>query len=367
MVFLLGRGHDQGNPLAFSERVTQSFTQGNVSPWPARGIVAALFRAFNTVYERRVKAIRRIATAGSGILPAGELLPDLVAELADTAAWAAQALLRMCLGALDYAPPFDVTFGDYLQGLLTADAELVPDDPSGFRVAIVAALREWGIFHETLRSRSVSRLLLKPPEREVADLTREFVRSLNESSDRPWDPQGDRRSTYLSMQEASIHFHRYLAGKVGTFPFSLLGLALDGNAPQGIERSPQGLPTFEVRGFRPSLRVGPEGQRLHYYTVAVVQRRKGFFDEAVQDNVDSGRTPYSSVQEDFTFLGGCTFVIDIQSGAVRYCVRKSILSETRLANEREFRKTQLRTSLAASYLSASSRDSNPFALLHGLV
>src|SRR5262245_20781124 len=38
MVFHLARGHDQDNPLAFSERVTQSFTQGNVSPRPARGI-----------------------------------------------------------------------------------------------------------------------------------------------------------------------------------------------------------------------------------------------------------------------------------------------------------------------------------------
>ena len=34
----------------------------------------------------------------------------------------------MCIRALDYCPPVDITFGEYLRALITADFDLVPDD-----------------------------------------------------------------------------------------------------------------------------------------------------------------------------------------------------------------------------------------------
>lgn len=74
----------------------------------ARGglLVAAIFEAFLTVYQSRVERIRRIATGGSGILPDGAIHPDLVDELAATAARTASETLRICIRALDYCPPW---------------------------------------------------------------------------------------------------------------------------------------------------------------------------------------------------------------------------------------------------------------------
>ena len=45
----------------------------------------------------------------------------------------------MCIRALDYCPPVDITFGEYLRALITADADLVPDDDRGYRVAMIGA------------------------------------------------------------------------------------------------------------------------------------------------------------------------------------------------------------------------------------
>jgi len=47
----------------------------------------------------------------------------------------------MCIRALDYCPPVDITFGDYLRALITADVDLVPGDEHHYRVAIIEAFR----------------------------------------------------------------------------------------------------------------------------------------------------------------------------------------------------------------------------------
>ena len=41
----------------------------------------------------------------------------------------------------DYCPPVDVRLGDYLRALVTADYDLVPDDPWGYREALVRGFR----------------------------------------------------------------------------------------------------------------------------------------------------------------------------------------------------------------------------------
>ena len=47
----------------------------------------------------------------------------------------------MCIRALDYLPPVDVTFGEYLRALITADFDLVADDRYNYRVAFIDAFR----------------------------------------------------------------------------------------------------------------------------------------------------------------------------------------------------------------------------------
>ena len=98
--------------------------------------------------------MKRIATGGSGVLPAGDLHPDLVNRLANEAAKTARQVLNMCIRALDYCPPVDIGFGDYLRALITADMDLVPDDPRRYRLAIIDAFRARGIYPRGLRALS---------------------------------------------------------------------------------------------------------------------------------------------------------------------------------------------------------------------
>jgi hypothetical protein len=94
-------------------------------------LVAAVFDAFVTIYKSRIADLIRIATSGTGVLPAGQLHPDLVNRLAGEASKSAQHVLNMCIRALDYCPPVDLTFGDYLRASPT-DYDLVHDDDLGY-------------------------------------------------------------------------------------------------------------------------------------------------------------------------------------------------------------------------------------------
>ena len=77
-------------------------------------LVGAVFDAFLMMYKSRVSDLIRIATGGTGILPQGELHPDLVNRLAVEATKTARHVLSMCIRAIDYCPPVDITFGDYV-------------------------------------------------------------------------------------------------------------------------------------------------------------------------------------------------------------------------------------------------------------
>ncbi|MEP6849057.1 MAG: hypothetical protein ABI999_09390 [Acidobacteriota bacterium] len=122
----------------------------------ARGaiLVAAVFEAFISIYKSRVADLLRIASNGTGVLLPGELPPDLVNRLADTAAKSAQQVLNMCIRALDYCPPVDINFGDYLRAIITADSDLIPDDDLGYRVAFIESFRRRGIYPRDLRTLS---------------------------------------------------------------------------------------------------------------------------------------------------------------------------------------------------------------------
>jgi hypothetical protein len=81
-------------------------------------LVAAMLNAFLQVWRARIEAMERGR-------PGALLDRDLVIE---QGADAADRLLTIAIRALDYTPPTDLQFSDYLSALLTADKELVPDD-----------------------------------------------------------------------------------------------------------------------------------------------------------------------------------------------------------------------------------------------
>src|SRR5690606_14473774 len=98
-----------------------------------RILVSAVFDALLSIYRRRTADLIRLASDGSGILRPGAIHPDLVGRLADEAARSAQHVLTMLIRALDYCPPTDIAFGEYLRAIITADYDLVADDDLNYR------------------------------------------------------------------------------------------------------------------------------------------------------------------------------------------------------------------------------------------
>ena len=113
-------------------------------------LVATVFDAFVAIYNLRTADLMRIG--------GGKLSAELIDRLASEAARAARQVLDICIRALDYCPPVDMTFGDYLRALVTADTDLVPDDPVGYRLAFLEAFRRRGIYPIDVPTLSVESL-----------------------------------------------------------------------------------------------------------------------------------------------------------------------------------------------------------------
>jgi hypothetical protein len=306
-------------------------------------LVAAVFDAFLTIYKARVADLLRIASEGTGVLPAGFLHPDLVNRMADEAAAASKHVLDMCIRALDYCPPVDLTFGDYLRAIVTADFEFNPVDERHQRVAFVEAFRRHGIVPEDVRTLSVDGLLWRPTSAapdEDEDVVLDFV-SHWASDIGSWKLSKSREALYELMRDRRAALHAYLTSKFKK-----------GVTISGIDRT---LP-FEVHSIRPSMRSDWEGRPRFQWIVELTQRVPQFIDPA------DARKPRA--RADYYFRGGCTLVLEADTGKVRYAIRKK-LDDARRARQRAYLTEAGNQSLAATYFGGvASEDNEPFAMLH---
>ncbi|SFT91788.1 hypothetical protein SAMN04487915_105120 [Arthrobacter sp. ov118] len=126
--------------------------------------VAAVFDAFIDTYKSQIADLRRIASAGTGVLPPGALPTDLVNRVSAAAAVNADRFLGMVVRAFEYLPVVDVTFGDVVRAIVTADRELYPDDVAHLRAILVEAFRRRGIYPSGATSLADEALVWsKPP------------------------------------------------------------------------------------------------------------------------------------------------------------------------------------------------------------
>ncbi len=101
-------------------------------------LVAAVLTALVRAWERRLREL--------GATTIGRDEATAVRRIAQEGAAAADYLLTLAIRALDYAPPIDLRFGDYLSAMLTADAEVAPREVwFRFREELLAACAEYGI------------------------------------------------------------------------------------------------------------------------------------------------------------------------------------------------------------------------------
>jgi hypothetical protein len=114
-------------------------------------LVAAVFDAYFSIYLKRTADLFRIYRAGGGSSSRSQPddLPGPLARLlAEQAATTAAEFFQLCARALDYCPPVDITFGDFLRALITANLDLKADDGLAVRDALMQAFRVRGIYPE---------------------------------------------------------------------------------------------------------------------------------------------------------------------------------------------------------------------------
>ncbi len=328
-------------------------------------LVAAVFDAFLSIYKSRIADLLRIATGGTGVLPQGDIHPDLAERMAREASNTASHILNMCIRALDYCPPVDVDYGDYLRALVTADRDLVPDDDRRYRISMIEAFRRRGIYPRGVRSLSVENLCWSGPEPEDLPKFQRLLPKADLHLVRPdWSLTSDRRKVWEETRAGAARIHEWLAGPGRTLA-RCVGLALEAKAPRSIDRGKKtGLPLFEVHSVRPARRVGPDGDSRMDLVIEVTQKRRGYADPGLQADVDRGKV--EPLDPDFWFRGGCTILIDLDSREVRYAIGKGITSASRLDRQRRFLSGDADGSLAATYFGDPRvrEDAEPFALLH---
>ncbi len=258
-------------------------------------LVAAVFKAFLRIYRARAADLYRIATQGTGTLPEGDIHPDLTKRLAAEAAWAADRVLQMCIRAIDYCPPVDITFGDFLRGLITADLDYAPDDKSGFRVVFIESFREWGIYPDGVRSLGIEALTW-PSGQDLMDddpdtyraldrpPTEEMERFLIDAS-RIWSLGSDRFAVWSQLDELRRDLRRWLqqGNTLNRTYARLFGLVTgEDDPPPSVFRGAGGEPTVEVHSVRPALRRTLDGGLRTDLVLEMTQRRRGWFDAEEQ-------------------------------------------------------------------------------------
>jgi Tetratricopeptide Repeats-Sensor len=300
-------------------------------------LVVAVFDAFLSIYETRTKDLLRIATQGSGILKPGEIHPDLVERLAREAAKAAKHILHICIRALDYCPPVDITFGDYLRALITADVDAVPNDRYHYRLALIESFQRRGIYPEDVRNLSVESLVWRKPRESRYNLSDIFTNSSGMPVVTPeWRSTGTRFELWNKMRENAAAMHGWLMTRCPAEVADEIGLHLDSDAPRSFYFNGN-RPTAEVHSVRVAQRTTQDGGVHTDLVVEIMQRRRGYFDSSRQKSVDGSSDILSEEHDgDFKFRGGCTLLIDPSSGRIRYAINKHILSDNRLGRQRAF-------------------------------
>ncbi len=306
-------------------------------------LVAAVFEAFLSIYKSRVADLLRIATNGTGILPQGELQPDLVNRLAAEASKAAQHVLNMCIRAIDYCPPVDINFGDFLRAVITADTDLVTDDNRDYRLAFIDAFRKRGIYPTGIKHLSVESLsYAKPATKDIEDVMTilvKFLKEYREAINYQTDREQIFRITQLyiggkyDQKPALVGLHRRLINKfTQSISFEKLsGIMFGRNWKElGINTSTAYLqenPAVNVSGLYVASRVGPNGNKSNQIIVQLVQTA---FLKMEKNSKGEPLIQPATEKTGFGMSGGCTLIFDLDSVILKYSISKPLIDIGRL-------------------------------------
>jgi hypothetical protein len=253
--------------LAASEEFTECHRRGEL-------LVAAVLGAFLKVWKRRIDLY-------------GKLQQGMVSRIGvvDAAVETAEHLLTMAIRALDYCPPTDLLFSDFLSAMLTADYEMQPDDSRyEYRKALLGGFAALGF---------------QPASQEAAEPGL-------------WGGPGVKQLLY-----SRTHFESMQHDKDEIFRFlweNRAALMVDEDA------------YTRVVDVMPCYRVGSDGFLLHE-TVAVYSQQVRM---QARDLKKFGLTMPDGMPADLdlTIFGGGALILD-ESGRLKYHVRNRIRSAER--------------------------------------
>ena len=301
-------------------------------------LVSAVFFAFVKLYRQRAGEFVRLATGGTGVLPEGEISHALAERLSVEASKLAAQILTMCVRALDYCPPVDITFGDFLRALVTADRDLVPDDPRGYRVALIAAFRDRGIYPSGVPSLSVDSAVWEAPP-AVAQTS---VAALLDGLDASWSLDTDRKTAWRLSDSDAFKVHQWIVDPAQSDFYTALGFEPAARSVV-ISRLAGDLRPVEVHSVRPANRIGPDGQHRASLIIELTQTFRAAPDQR-------------------RYRGGCTLILDARAARPEYIVRKRLRSL--VERQAVGQPTTDGFGLSENYFPLGGQPRGPFALLH---
>lgn len=345
-------GMNRGLRSALDVRHNSNVIQTRMNDAHFRGsiLVAAVFDAYFSVYLKRTENLFRIYRAGGGSSNPEELPGPLAKLLADQASATAVEFFQLCARALDYCPPLDITFGDFLRALVTANLDLDPVGGSIVRDALMQAFRVRGIYPESASFFTEDALcwprLPKPPapgalpsvQAEIMnrktgkkELTSLIFGNPNGLTNDEKDINGDILRQYALDHAEALHFD------------------LDPAVPK-----PQ------APSFHPVFRIASDGSLRVDMVVELVQTKKAFFN------------PNMPSVGSFPMRGGVTLIIsapevdlDGKQGLpeVRFAVFKEMTKKE--GDDREARQREYY--MAMGLLNGHTDDPNHFQANFGLL
>ena len=239
-------------------------------------IVAVVMRAFVTLWSNRIE---RLGTFG------GKYNLDMVVE---EGAKVAGQLLTMCIRGLDYCPPTDLDFAQFIAAVLTSDREIAPDDTRfGYRQALRDAAAEYGIV----------------PSADDCDPAEGCWKLFA-----PPQPLSYMRSNYAAMTRSKDELFRFL---------------WENREQLGISERAY----TEVLSIDTAQRLGPDGIFLTE-TICQYIQRADLFGAETRWTLGCERPEGMSPKERVSAFGGGVLILD-QYGQVKYHIATPLFSAAR--------------------------------------
>ena len=330
------RGEKYGLRSALGTPPNSDDIHKNVNDPHFRGsiLVAAAFDAFFTVYMKRADYLFRIYRA-TGFARNDEQNPDLPGPMAELLAGYASdtavLFFQLCARAIDYCPPIDLTYGDFLRALITVSKDLDPADQFDVRDALMEAFRLRGIYSETASFYSEDALCWPPCDLPpIPDLV---FGSANGLTSAEKNHNGDVLRAWANEHRAALH--------------------LDPKLPA------------HVPSFHPVFRTKENGRLRVEMVVEIIQSRQAAFDPDVPD------------AGSFPFRAGVTLIIEApelvsegpygavaQAPKVRFAIGRSMTGSESKKREQSQRAFSIAQGLAIGDMQDPAHFQANFGLLH---